>query len=498
MVAERETLLPGSAAVEKVDQEPIDVPTARPSRRLAAGLVGLGLFAGAVAASLTSQAAPEPEMELGSLKSAYCNLTISKNTYSVSEPATVGKWLREYFPVECETDGGFTEYSLCEHSQGKCGSYVRLALNGTNEGVPTPCFGLHFVNAAERPSGDTDVSTVEGHFTARLTSMDEYDAFMDFSTVFVANSLDSYIDDFERDGVAYMLLRWKDNSDVHTTDGGTTGRTFFSLVVHVPDTQVNFEIVSAVAPEAKVQRPIFEDDMIRLPHTAVSSAGASPPGEDYLIPVAISKGTSDIETISTFYTQILQADFDYLYSDETSGLTMKTFRLPEAAMPIRFIQRTDTSSYASTFGVKDLENAKNEAHEDAYTSPSCGFDQYMDNHYDLTQYEVPVDTITDLLTEVGNKWHCNRVGFGSIDVYAVEPTGDAIQLDGYLTDAGTSTMMTYGCYNTTNVLFHLCSEGKCITKAAPVSHLEPGDDDPTKTDDLSTAATSTSSSEATA
>ena len=59
-------------------------------------------------------------------------------------------------------------------------------------------------------------------------------------------------------------------------------------------------------------------------------------------------------------------------------------------------------------------------------------------------------------------------------------------------------MMTYGCYNTTNVLFHLCSEGKCITKAAPVSHLEPGDDDPTKTDDLSTAATSTSSSEATA
>ena len=126
-------------------------------------------------------------------------------------------------------------------------------------------------------------------------------------------------------------------------------------------------------------------------------------------------------------------------------------------------------------GVKDLENAKNEAHEDAYTSPSCGFDQYMDNHFDLTQYEVPVDTITDLLTEVGNKWHCNRVGFGSIDVYAVEPTGDAIQLDGYLTDAGTSTMMTYGGYNTTNVLFHLCSEGKCITKAAPVSHLEPGD-----------------------
>ncbi|KAH8073760.1 hypothetical protein JL720_10831 [Aureococcus anophagefferens] len=147
-------------------------------------------------------------------------------------------------------------------------------------------------------------------------------------------------------------------------------------------------------------------------------------------------------------------------------------------MPIRFIQRTDTSSYASTFGVKDLENAKNEAHEASYTSPSCGFDQYYDNHFDLTQYEVPVDTYTDLLTTAGNKWHCSRVGFGALDVYAVEPTGDAIQLDGYLTDAGT--------------------EGKCITKSAPVSHLEPGDDDPTKTDDLTVAATTTSSSEETA
>ncbi|KAH8063977.1 hypothetical protein JL720_13001 [Aureococcus anophagefferens] len=436
---EEETLL-ASSAPAKVEQEPI-VVTNRPSRKLAAGLVGLGLLAGGVAAAFTRRPVEATATELGSLKSAYCNLTISKQTFSVSEPATTG-------------------------NMGGCGSYVRLALNGTNEGEATPCFGIHMVNAAKRPAGDTDVATVEAHFNARLGTMGEYDAFMDFATVFVANSLDSYINDFERDGVAYMLLRWKDNSDVHTTDGGTTGRTFFSLIVHIPDSQINFEIVSAVAPEAKAQRPIFEDDM----------------------------GTSDIETISTYYTQILQADFDYLYSDETEGLTMKTFRLPEAAMPIRFIQRTDTSSYASTFGVKDLENAKNEAHEASYTSPSCGFDQYYDNHFDLTQYEVPVDTYTDLLTTAGNKWHCSRVGFGALDVYAVEPTGDAIQLDGYLTDAGTSTMMTYG-YNTSNVLFHLCSEGKCITKSAPVSHLEPGDDDPTKTDDLTVAATTTSSSE---
>ncbi|KAK7249213.1 hypothetical protein SO694_00046168 [Aureococcus anophagefferens] len=389
---EEETLL-ASSAPAKVEQEPI-VVTNRPSRKLAAGLVGLGLLAGGVAAAFTRRPVEATATELGSLKSAYCNLTISKQTFSVSEPATTGKWLRSYFPSESASPaGGFTDYSLCEHSMGGCGSY--------------------------RPAGDTDAATVgRAHFNARLGTMGEYDAFMDFATVFVANSLDSYINDFERDGVAYMLLRWKDNSGI------------------------NFEIVSAVAPEAKAQRPIFEDDMRR------------------------DRGAHDEDVPA-----------------------------PGGAMPIRFIQRTDTSSYASTFGVKDLENAKNEAHEASYTSPSCGFDQYYDNHFDLTRYEVPVDTHTDLLTTAGNKWHCSRVGFGALDVYAVEPTGDAIQLDGYLTDAGTPTMMTYGCYNTSNVLFHLCSEGKCITKSAPVSHLEPGDDDPTKTDDLTVAATTTSSSE---
>ena len=98
--------------------------------------------------------------ELGSLKSAYCNLTISKQTFSVSEPATTGKWLRSYFPVECESDGGFTDYSLCEHSMGGCGSYVRLALNGTNEGEATPCFGIHMVNAAKRPAGEKQRDSV--------------------------------------------------------------------------------------------------------------------------------------------------------------------------------------------------------------------------------------------------------------------------------------------------------------------------------------------------
>ena len=116
------------------------------------------------------------------------------------------------------------------------------------------------------------------------------------------------------------------------------------------------------------------------------------------------------------------------------------------------------------------------AHADAYVSPICGFDQFMDNHFALQQYKVPVDEITDALTALGNYWHCNRVGFGTIDVYAVEPTGDAIQLDGYLTDSGTSGLEITGCFNATNVLFHLCSQGKCHHKTRIAGLNSPSDD----------------------
>ena len=131
-------------------------------------------------------------------------------------------------------------------------------------------------------------------------------------------------------------------------------------------------------------------------------------------------------------------------------------------MPIRFIAREDSSAL-DDFGVSDLEDAKHYAHTAAWVSPICGYDQYMDQHYALQQHQVAVDSIVDNLEALGNKWHCNRVGYGSIDVYAVEPTGDAVQLDGYLSDKGTDMMETWGCFNTTNVLFHLARRASART-----------------------------------
>ena len=501
--------------------EGVDVAS-RPSyarRAAAAGVLVAGalLASGAVARGSTLRV--ESTTELGSLKSAYCNLTISKQTWSVSDPTSAADFLYKYFPVECETDGGFTDYSLCHHSQGECGSYVRLALNGTNEGEHVPCFGLHMVNAKDRPAGNVSVSEVETHFDARLTDMSTYDPFMDISMMFYANSLQTYVEAFERDGIPYMLLKWRDNSGSNIIDDCadtatsassvssdcTEGSVFFSLIVHVPHTQINFELVSSLAPEtaggnANVtdakerngasERPIFEDPTVRMSHIALSFAGSAPPGSNDLVPLAISEATSDMATVTEYYTTILSADVDYDSedSDDTiDGYTMKIFRLPGAPMPVKVVQRHVESNYA--FGVTELEVAKNSAHKESYESPICGFDQYMDNHFDLTQYDYPVDEWTTRLSDYGYKWHCNRVGFGSLDIYATKPTGDVIQLDGYLTDPGIDYMLNLGCYNVSNVLFHMCSQGKCSWKS---ENYSPGDNDDTWD------ATSSSSSETTA
>jgi len=288
------------------------------------------------AAGLSQRAADgaPPSMRLDSLSSAYCNLTVPKQTWAVSNPSDAAAWIRKYMPVQCEAGSDVSEYSLCDRTDS-CGSYVRLALNGSNEGHTAPCFGIHLVHAKERPEGSTSIKSVEKHFDSRMEALDsnEYDAFMDFALVLYANSLDTYIDSLAADDVSFMLLRWQDNCEC-VSDGQNPptmgGQTFFSLVVHVPGTQINFELVSSQAPSlSKRARTIVDDDTVRLPHTAMSSAGAAPPGDDYLLPLSVSKGTSDIEAVTTWYNSVLQANSDsmYEYAATDGSVTLRTIQV---------------------------------------------------------------------------------------------------------------------------------------------------------------------------
>ena len=120
-----------------------------------------------------------------------------------------------------------------------------------------------------------------------------------------------------------------------------------------------------------------------------------------------------------------------------------------------------TDDGGATFSVAALEAAKWATHDAAYRSPSCGFDQWYDNHFSWQQFAEPVNKIATRVARAGNSWHCDKVSPSEIDVYAVDPTGDAIQIDGYFTRRGSAKMHDLGCFNSSNVLFDLCSQGHC-------------------------------------
>ena len=126
--------------------------------------------------------------------------------------------------------------------------------------------------------------------------------------------------------------------------------------------------------------------------------------------------------------------------------------------------------------VAELEAAKWAAHASSWSSPSCGLDNFYDNHFAWQQFEIPVDHLVARLERRGATWHCAKVSPTELDVYAVDPTGDAVQIDGDVTSHGAQWLHDLGCYNSSNVLFHLCSQGKCHHKTRIAGLNSPSDD----------------------
>ena len=116
--------------------------------------------------------------------------------------------------------------------------------------------------------------------------------------------------------------------------------------------------------------------------------------------------------------------------------------------------------------VAELEAAKWAAHASSWSSPSCGLDNFYDNHFAWQQFAIPVDHLVARLERRGATWHCAKVSPTELDVYAVDPTGDAVQIDGDVTSHGSQWLHDLGCYNSSNVLFHLCSQGDCRAEAS--------------------------------
>jgi len=342
---------------------------------------------------------------------------IAKVTISASDPISCFTFMSKYFPVRCQDN-------MDCNTSFTCGTAGRAALCGDETcampvGNPGQNFGIHTVNTSARPSGSMSNADVEALVSSKLQAAfqaQKYDSFMDFAAVFYTTSLDKYISAFQTDGVPHLLLSWQDE----------TGQQWYSLLVQLAASQLTFELVSGTTPTVG---STVTDVVQRLP-SAVFTANQVSQQSEYIFQVlAVSKGCSNISDVTAFYEGEMGASV--AHSQIIGDVTLRTFSLPGANAQVRFVQRGSDDT-TGDFKVADLEKAKNEAHTMAHEDIFCGVDKWYDNHFAYDQRSSSLDSFKSSFDENGRIYHI----FGSCssssmtNMYVVDPTGEAIQLDG--------------------------------------------------------------------
>jgi hypothetical protein len=390
-------------------------------------------------------------------------LGISKQTYAGTDPLGYLNWLYTYLPVHCPSD---QKAPQCFGREESCGQKARISLCDEGEqnwcdGTIRDTFGLHMENLWARPSGPTSVAEVEAVFQDKMAAAfrdGRYDSFMDFALVFWASDLDVYIDKFEEDHVKYLCLSWETDS----------GNSTFSLIVHVPHTQVVFELVSTSRP--KKASSFLDDVTVRYTDKVFQDMNASTDiSSKVLLPLAISKAISNMSNMLDFYSRFLNATTMhrkmYRAGSEIAILDVlpkwKSGLWTNSTMSIRFVSRP-ASWTSSSMSVKQLEMAKFAGHDWVHDNKGnlsanciCGFDKWYDNHYayqtsNLNWYKTQFDS---------NGWPYYHVWGLHGNMFVVDPTGDAIQLNGRWSTlpAGASG----------DSLTPMCGQGSCTDALPP-------------------------------
>ena len=349
----------------------------------------------------------------------YCGLTIAKNTQSSANATASFQFYIDFLGAFCETDED------CKIGCATCGHAIRAALPGmTSDGgkAAYSCFGLHSVDATARPQGPISFDDAVYIFEDGLMDFARVTPFIDQSTMLYAEDGDTYVEWLAAEGKDYLIGEWYSES----------GTKLYSIITHVTDTMVCLEIIT---PYVKSE---FSDGALKMNHVRLPDAAFTLAGIDLddsgssstLVPLAVSKVTTNMYEVAEFYEDILLAT-EVTYSDSTDSAWGKVYKLYDAEMVIRFVQSKDDK-------VTYLENLKKETHNSSYASPWCGTDRYYDNHYAYSRVTAPANlSLVAIASRARNRrtrWHCENAA-----IYLWEPTGDMV----YVTDATTEDTGTY-------------------------------------------------------
>jgi hypothetical protein len=320
-----------------------------------------------------------------------------------------------YFPV--------ISIDNCPAESCTCGRKGRVELETTGGHG----FTLDFVGAASdsRPTGDEfTVAELEQLFESELRNFSAANlasSWADYQTTFFAASLDRYIKAFRRDEVPHTLVKWKPKGQL------LLKTYYYSLVLRVQGTQAVFEVISAKQPvmsrEELREIPEVEERFRFLPGTSVTDVP-----EGYMMPLQVSRATSDIDSIVEFYKTVL--DEEPVETRAFQGGNLVKFR-PGGSVLLQYITREPSASNVS---ISWVEGMMNRAHARYMTSYRSCLDVWTDTHFVFSDNDRSIDKIVRKYEEhrgrKGFWYHALRTGTEDGSIIATDPSGWSMKLQG--------------------------------------------------------------------
>jgi len=340
---------------------------------------------------------------------------VSKHTWASGNPRSCYDWFFNYLPV-------IEEAASCDDGICDCATQGRVKLDGYI-GKPQPDmiqprslsgFPLHTVNCTYHPYGDLSLYDVEKIFQDKFGDMSHFDGFMDFNLGLWTNDLDVYIRKFQAGNQPFLALRWQ----------GHDGVEYYSVIVN----SCGFVLLELISDKLTVEVEMEESK----PRMVWKQWNKDFIAEgEYLTPIKVSRAVSSIQLVAPFYIDILESTevHEEVFED---GEKLKIINAPGSTVHLQFWEGVPTGGNGWT--AEDLEIYFNNVHDDIMLTPTCGFDQWIDNHIAIDTIALTLDEIIPKLDDSGVHYHMwgGNTGGGFdklITVYAADPFGWGVQLD---------------------------------------------------------------------
>ena len=254
---------------------------------------------------------------------------------------------------------------------------------------------------------------------SKAVKAQEYDSFMDYNLGFWVKSLDDYITHWQSSDPKLEMIgiEWQlpEELTVDITDPSYINNQWYSVLVHSPDSGANFEFMSYSKPtQYDSIRTWLTEKFPRC--TFQQMTDPYPWGREDgtpIVPVRVSHATSNREKLKDFHTHILQGQILYQQTTSNSMGPIKMFAsdLQESTIEVMFVQRPDESTLGD-FTVELYEDLLMETHDSIITSPYCGQDRWMDNHFALSVVQF-CEFANVFVKELGKNFLARNLGKSS-------------------------------------------------------------------------------------